>query len=144
MNTINWLSMFLSSITPLVIGLIYFHKNVFGKVIQYAAAASERKPNKVVIIVLTLVFSFFISFFLLNFNNDGINQEGDFDTFAHGVWHGVFVAITLVTPVVVISGIIGRLTWKNILAMVFYWIICLALMGGIMDAMNHWENITLT
>lgn len=26
---------------------------------------------------------------------------------------------------------------------VFYWIITLALMGGILDAMNHWQNIPM-
>ncbi len=123
------------------IGLAYFHKNAFGKVWSDSIGASDKKLNKITLIIISLILSFFLSFFLLNFNNSGINQEGDFDTFGHGVWHGVFIAITVVTPVVVITGIFARNRWKNMLIMILYWIITLALMGGILDAMNHWENV---
>ena len=90
-----------------------------------------------------IVFSFFLSFFLLNFNNSGINQEGDFDTFQHGAWHGTFIAITVVSPVIISIGYFLRISWRKILILILYWIITLALMGGILDAMNHWENVLI-
>lgn len=144
MDTINWLSMILSTITPLVIGLAYFHKNAFGKVWSDAIGTSDKKMNTIVLVIVSIVLSFFLSFFLLNFNNGGIDQEGNFDTFGHGVWHGVFVAITVVAPVVVVTELFGRKRWKHILIIMFYWIITLALMGGILDAMNHWENVIVS
>ncbi|GGI57721.1 DUF1761 family protein [Winogradskyella haliclonae] len=144
MDNINWLSMILSTITPLVIGLTYFHKKVFGKALSDSIDTSDKKLNKFILVIVSLILSFFLSFFLLNFNNDGINQEGDFDTFGHGVWHGVFIAITVVSPVVIITETFGLKRWKNMLIIICYWIITLALMGGLLDAMNHWENVIVS
>lgn len=142
MDNINWFSMALATITPLCIGYFYYHKALFGKA-WADAAVTHKKSNKVITLIVALVLSFLLSFFLLNFNNSGINQEGDFDTFQHGAWHGAFIAITTVTPVIVIHGFFGQKTWKFMLINILYWVITLALMGGILDAMNHWENIVI-
>ena len=143
MDKINWLSMVLATMTPMIIGFFYFHKAMFGKVWMDSSNITNNKLNVIVTFALSIVFSFFLSFFLLNFNNGGINQEGNFDTFAHGAWHGVFIAVTTVIPVIVINGLFGKKAWKNMLISIFYWIITLALMGGILDAMNHWENVLI-
>ena len=146
MDDINWLSMVLATITPMVIGFFYYHKAIFGKAWMDSIGMTDekaKKGNRVVPIVVSIVLSFFLSFFLLNFNNSGINQEGDFDTFRHGAWHGMFIAITTVSPVIVINGFFGQKSWKNMLINIFYWIITLALMGGILDVMNHWENVLM-
>jgi len=79
----------------------------------------------------------------LNFNNDGLNQEGELDTFLHGAWHGMLLAIVAVVPVIVAIRYFGQKAWKNMLINICYWIITLALMGGMLDAMNHWENIPM-
>ncbi len=141
MDTINWLSLFFSTITPLIVGALYYHKNVFGKVLLDATGYRDKKISTMVTLIVAIVFSFFLSFFLLNFNNGGIDQEGDFDTFQHGVWHGIFVAVTIASPVIITNGLFGKKSWKSMLIHILYWIITLALMGGILDAMNHWENV---
>ncbi|WP_298903165.1 DUF1761 domain-containing protein [uncultured Psychroserpens sp.] len=146
MDDINWFSMALASITPLCIGFLYYHKNLFGKVWTSTIDISDKtvkKPNRIVTVIVAIVLSFILSFFLLNFNNSGFNQEGDFDTFAHGAWHGTFIAITTVTPVIVVNGLFGQRHWKHMGINILYWIITLALMGGILDAMNHWNNVPL-
>lgn len=146
MDKINWLSMVLATLTPVFIGFLYYHKAVFGKAWMDSIGMTDEKAkeaNMVVIFGVSIVLSFLLSFLLLNFNNSGINQEGDFDTFKHGAWHGIFLAITTATPVMVINGLFEQKTWKNMLINVFYWIITLALMGGILDAMNHWKNIPM-
>ncbi|MEO0728588.1 MAG: DUF1761 domain-containing protein [Bacteroidota bacterium] len=143
---INWLSMLLASATPLVIGIIYYHPSVFGKAWGNSLGKSVEElagGNKVVAAIVYLLTSFLLAFFLLNFNNDGINQEGDFDNFPHGAWHGLFVAVTIVIPIVIMSGLRERQSWKTRLINVFYWIITLAIMGGVVDAMNHWQNIPM-
>ena len=70
-------------------------------------------------------------------------QEGEFDTFKHGAWHGIFIAIAVATPIIVVNGLFGHKAWKKILINILYWVITLALMGGILDAMNHWTNIPM-
>ena len=146
MDNVNWLSMILATITPMFIGFFYYHKAIFGRVWMDSIGMTDKKAKKAnmkVTFAVSIVLSFLLSFFLLNFNNDGINQEGAFDTFRHGAWHGVFIAITIVTPVIVTNGLFGQKVWKNMLINIFYWIITLALMGGILDAMNHWENVSM-
>ena len=138
--------MVLATIMPLIIGYIYYHKSLFGNVWRDSLALAEtsgKQFNTPSVLIFALVFSFLLAFFLLNFNNSGINQEGDFDNFQHGAWHGTFIAITVVLPVIVINGYFGRKNWKNMLINLGYWIITLTLMGGVIDAMNHWENIII-
>jgi hypothetical protein len=146
MENVNWLSIILATLTPMCIGFLYYHKAVFGKAWMDSIGLTEEKAkeaNLVVTFVVSMVFSFLLSFVLLNFSNDGINQEGEFDTFQHGAWHGAFLAVIIVTPVLIINGLFEQKRWKSMLINVFYWIITLALMGGILDAMNHWENIPM-
>jgi len=143
MDKINWLSMIFATLMPLITGYFYYNKGLFGKIIDSTYLIDKTK-DKIILVVIFLLISFFLSFFLLNFNNSGVNQEGNFDTFAHGAWHGTFIAITVVTPVVVITGWLTKKIWKHIIIHILYWIITLALMGGILDAMNHWKNIIIT
>jgi len=143
MDEVNWLSMVLATITPMLIGFFYYHKAVFGKAWMDSTSMADTKGKKIITFGVSIVLSFLLSLLLLNFNNDGINQEGDFDTFRHGAWHGTVIAIAIVTPVLVINGFFRQKAWKNILIDIFYWIITLALMGGILDVMNHWDNISM-
>jgi hypothetical protein len=146
MEITNWLSMVLATIMPLLIGLVYYHPALFGKTWMDSIGQAGRqhsRSHRVIAIAVALVFCFFLSFFLLNFNNGGINQEGDFDTFKHGAWHGAFIAITTAAPIIVINGLFGHRSWKSMLINLLYWVITLALMGGLLDALNHWENIVL-
>lgn len=145
MDDINWFSMLIATIIPISIGFLYF-KAIFGNTWLDSIGIAEKKikkTNMILIIGVSIILSFFLSFFLLNFNNSGINQEGDFDTFQHGAWHGTFIAITVVSPVIITNGLFGRKSWKNMLINILYWIITLALMGGVLDAMNHWKNIII-
>ena len=140
-NEINWFSVLLTTFLPIGIGLLYFHPRVFGKFTGITSNEPTWRKRNIPALIASLALSFLLSVFLLNFNNDGINQEGDFDTFRHGAWHGVFVALLIAFPVTVTNGFFGRTPWKKIAVTLIYWIIVLALMGGILDAMNHWENI---
>ena len=142
MENINWLSMVIAVLTPMIVGSIYYHKALFGKAWMDSIGMTEEKAkeaNMAVVFGLSLVMSFLIAFFLLNFNN-GSGQEGEFDTFKHGVFHGVFLVIVLVGPIFVTNGLFEQKSWKNILINIGYWAITLGLMGGLLDAMNHWTS----
>ncbi len=137
----NVLSIVLSTLTPLLLATIFYRKQFFRQSAE--DINNTKKFNKVVFIGIALIASFLLSFFLLNFNNDGINQEGQYDTFQHGAWHGGFVAVTIVIPVTLVLGVLSRKNWKGILTDIAFWLISLMLMGGIVDAMNHWQNIPM-
>ncbi len=142
MENTNILSLFVSSCIPLLVGYIYYSKNLAGNAWRTIFNAGEKHispTSKIMVIVISLIMSFFLSFFLLDFNN-GPGQEGDFDTFAHGAWHGCFIAIIIGMPFLFMNGLFEFKKIKVLFINFLYWLISLALMGGIIDAMNHWPN----
>ena len=142
MEHINWLSLILAMLVPLAMGFIYYHKALFGKAWMASIGMTEEKQkeaNMPVIMVVSLVLSFFIAFFMLHFCN-GAGQEAEFDTFKHGAFHGAFIAIIFVIPITIIDGLFEQKSWKSMLINAGYWILTLAIMGGILDAMNHLPN----
>ena len=142
MENVNWLSMVIATVIPTVTGFIWYHKALFGTAWMDSIGMTEEKmkdANMGVIFGISFVMAFFLSFFLINFNN-GPGQEGGFDTFKHGAFHGAFIGIIVIMPVLISGGLFEHRSWKNIFINVGYWIITLVLMGGVLDAMNHWPN----
>lgn len=142
MEGVNWLSIVISSLIPMIVGFIYYHKSLFGNAWMKSIGMTEEKArqgNMAVIFGVSLVLSVMLSFFLLGFNNSP-GQEGEFDTFKHGAFHGVIVSLFVAVPVLVTSGLFEQRSRNNLLINVGYWVITLALMGGVVDAMNHMPN----
>lgn len=63
---------------------------------------------------------------------DFMNRFGNnFRTFKHGALHGTFMAILLALPVMATNALFERKSFKYIAINVGFWIVCFALMGGI-------------
>ena len=56
----------------------------------------------------------------------------NFRTFKHGVLHGVIAGITIALPVLGINALFERKGFKYIAVNVGYWIVTMAIMGGIL------------
>jgi len=52
-------------------------------------------------------------------------------SFGHGVVHGIMLGVFLVLPIIGIISLFERRTWKYVLVNAGYWILTLALMGGV-------------
>ena len=144
MQEISWLSVIISILIPTAVGFGYYHKAVFGKAWMDSLGFTDddmKGANMGMMMGVSLIMSFLLTFFLINFNNSP-GQEGAFDTFKHGAFHGVFVGLIVVMPVLITNGLFERKSWKNMFINVGYWLLTLALMGGVVDAMNHWPDIT--
>lgn len=142
MENINWLSIIIATLIPTITGFIYYNPKVVGTAWMKSLGITEehmKKGNMPVIFGVSLVMSFLLAFFLVHFCN-GEGQEGEFDTFQHGAWHGAFIGILVAMPVLVTNGLFELKNFANQAINVTYWIITLALMGGVLDAMNHWVN----
>lgn len=142
-NNINWLSLLLSTLVPMVLGMIYYHKALFGKVWMSSFGLDEEKlkgGNMAVMMAGALVMAFLISFFLLQWNN-GLSQEGEFDSFKHGAFHGVLLSLFVVIPISISGALFEHRSIKGTLVNGLYWLISLVIMSGIMDAMNSWPNV---
>ena len=72
-----------------------------------------------------------ISLWLKNF----MDQYGqNFRTFKHGAFHGTLSGIFYAFPIIAINALFERRSWKYIWIHTGYWILTLALMGGIVCA----------
>ena len=142
MENVNWLSLVIATLVPMILGFIYYHKALFGNAWMDSIGMTEEKvksANMGKIMGISLVMSFLIAFFMMNFCN-GAGQEGEFDTFKHGVAHGAIISVFLIIPIFVSNGLFEQKSWTNILINAGYWLLTLAIMGGILDAMNHFPN----
>jgi Protein of unknown function (DUF1761) len=138
----NILAIVLGALIPMLLGFIYYHPKVFGKVWMESTGLSEealKKGNMAMIFGVSLVMSLLMSMFLL-VNVDGPGQENEFDSFKHGAFHGFLISLMVAMPVMVITGLFERKSFKNLSINILYWIIALSLMGGVIDALNHWPN----
>lgn len=118
-----------------------------------------KKFNMPVVFGSTLVLGFFFAvslnfvvihqwhFFSLLADDPGINdpnsetgrtltafigQYGDrFRTFKHGAFHGILNGITFALPIIAVTALYERKSWKYILLNAGFWMTCMALMGGV-------------
>ncbi|MBS1645714.1 MAG: DUF1761 domain-containing protein [Bacteroidetes bacterium] len=60
----------------------------------------------------------------------------NFRTFKHGVLHGILAGFMIALPVIATSAMFERKSAKYIAINAGYWIVCFALMGGIICAWN--------
>jgi hypothetical protein len=64
-----------------------------------------------------------------------MDQYGhNFRTFKHGAFHGTLSGIIFVLPIIGINALFERRSWKYIWLHTGYWMLTLALMGGILCA----------
>ena len=141
MPPVNWLSFAIAVLIPMILGFIWYNPKVFGKAWMESIGMTEEKAkeaNMPLTFGLSLVLSALLAFFLINFVNAPVEQEGIYDTFKHGAFHGAFLGVVVVIPVMVTNGLFEQKSWKNMLINVAYWTLAMALMGGVLDAMNTW------
>jgi hypothetical protein len=72
-----------------------------------------------------------------NYFADFMTRYGtNFRTFKHGVFHGVLIGIFFALPIFAINAMFEKKGFKYIAINVGYWIVSLALMGGVICAYN--------
>lgn len=143
MEHVNWLSYVIAVLVPMIVGFIWYNPKVFGKAWMDSIGMTEEdaaKANMPVTFGISIVMSALLAFFMLYFVNAPADQEGQYDTFGHGAFHGAFLAIIVAMPVLVTNGLFEQKNFKNLGINVAYWIVALALMGGVLDVMNHFPS----
>lgn len=138
---INWLGFILAVLTPTIVGFIYYNQAVMGRQWMASIGMTEEKAkeaNMAVVFGVSFVMSVLISFFMLGFCNGPGQDVPEFDTFRHGAAHGLIVSVFLLIPTMITNGLYEQRSWKNMLITGSYWVITLALMGGILDHFHHW------
>lgn len=161
----NWLAIIGASLIPMLLGFIYYHPAVMGKMWMDVNGFKEEDlkqgSNMAVIFISSFILSFLLAFsmqFIVIHQNhvgsilmnhpefqdpttelgkwfaDFMSKYGrEFRTFKHGALHGVITAIFTILPVMGTSALFERRGGKYIFVNILYWIICFAIMGGIIS-----------
>ncbi|MBU2949685.1 DUF1761 domain-containing protein [Tamlana agarivorans] len=152
----NPIAMLVAAFSALVVGFIWYNPKVFGNAWIKSAGLSETElkgGNMVKIFGLALLFAFMLSSALPGivihqagalslvggdptkalpsydvFISDYANA---FRTFKHGALHGVLTGIFVVLPILGTNALFERKGAKYIFINSGYWIVTLAIMGGI-------------
>ena len=156
----NFYMFFVAALIPMVIGAIYYHPKVFGNSWMKVNGFTEESlkgGNMAVIFGVSYVFSVLLAMALggltihqtgafsmmaPDIGVSGSQAQADFNalmetygstgrTFGHGALHGVFAGIFIALPIIGVNALFERRGWKYTLIHLGYWIITLALMGGL-------------
>lgn len=152
----NIVAILVASVVAWIIGAIWYNPKVFGTVWMKESGMTEEKlkgANMVKLYGLALLFAFLVAFTLrfltihqtgafsmINGDAEGalpsyaafIADYGDaFRTFKHGAFHGVLTSITMALPIIGMNAIFERKSAKYIFINTGYWVVSMAIMGGI-------------
>lgn len=151
------LSALVAALSTFVVGFIWYNPKVFGTAWMKAEGLTEeqlKKGNMAKIFGLSFVFAFIAGFMIVPvavihqfgaFSMTGGDPEHAkasysafmadygtaFRTFKHGAFHGTFLGLFLAFPVIAINGLYSHKPWKLIFITAGYWVVTLAIMGGI-------------
>lgn len=140
----NFLAIAVAALVPMILGALYY-----GPIFGNAWAASQGKtmkelePNNMALTYgLALLVAFILAFYLktnIELTHKDINDAGElyfgsFHSFKHGALHGAMSGLLGVIPVVVSLSLFHKMSGKNILLNVVFWLLAMAIMGGIVDA----------
>ncbi len=160
---VNFYMYFITALIPLFVGSIYYSPMLLGNAWMEENNFSKEDlegGNMVKILGLAYLCGIFISFTLtgvvvhqygalqmmmpevLESGSIAMNEyvglmdkyEGNFRTFGHGALHGVILALLFVLPLIATNSLFERRTWRYNLIHAGYWLITLALIGGVLCA----------
>ncbi|GAA3776815.1 hypothetical protein GCM10022271_06240 [Corallibacter vietnamensis] len=153
---INFLSLLAAAVSALIIGAIWYNPKVFGTAWMKAADMTEEKmqgANMAKIFILAFIFAFLLAFalqFLTIHQTGALGMVGGdpslakpsfeafmadygtaFRTFKHGALHGTIAGIFIALPILGTNALFERKGAKYIFINAGYWIVTMAIMGGI-------------
>ena len=139
---INWIALIVAAIIPLVTGFIWYNTKVFGTAWMKETGMTEEKakgmnPGKTY--GLAVVFAFLIAFLMwpqvmLGGGPGEAHGAEPFMTFKHGALHGAMVGLFFVLPAFATNALFEMKSAKYVMINAGYWIVTMALMGGIINA----------
>ena len=158
--SIDWPIILLAAIIPLIVGFIWYNPKVFGNAWMKSAGMTEENmkgANMILIFGLCYLFGIMLATALMTIviHQMGLfsSLQGDetpetaaymknfFDTygsrfrsFKHGALHGTISGLFIALPVLGTCALFERKGFKYIAVHTGYWMLTLALMGGVLCA----------
>lgn len=153
---INFLAIIAAAVSALVVGFVWYNPKVFGNAWMQVADMSEEKikgGNMAKIFGLALFFALLLAFalqFITIHQTGAMGMVGGdptkalpsydafmadygnaFRTFKHGALHGTIAGVFIALPIIGTNALFERKSAKYIFINSGYWIVTLAIMGGI-------------
>ena len=130
----------IAAIIPMIVGFLWYNPKTFENAWMDTIGMTREKMesgNMLVTLGLSLLMAFILTLPLAFFVNHPAANGGapSSDTFGHGAFHGVFMTILIVLPIIGTKALFEQRGFKYVLINVGYWMVTLALMGGILDAL---------
>lgn len=129
-----------AAIIPLIVGFFWYGNMGFGKAWMSTVGMTEEKAasgNMALTFGLAIVLAFVLTLVMMPFVNHGASADGvreaSSNTFGHGAFHGALMGILVALPLIANKALFEQLSFKYVAINVGYWIVSLALMGGVLD-----------
>jgi len=146
MPELNIFAIIVAALVPSIFGAIYYGPLAESAWLKSLGRTKEEmKPNNPAVtyglaLLMALLLSFTMKMVIEMVHKD-VNDAGELilgstHTFGHGAFHGLFMALTLIVPVIVSLSLFQKSSAKNILLNAVFWIVTMSIMGGILDAWN--------
>ncbi|MEP7197442.1 MAG: DUF1761 domain-containing protein [Saprospiraceae bacterium] len=130
----NWLAIAVAAISTLIVGFIYYHPKVMGNA-WMKASGMTREQGKSMNMGMTFGISVVLSFLVGVALTVNVQHGGpEFQTFKHGAYHGAMTGVFMAIPIIGVPAMYEMKGWNYILINAGYWILAMALMGGIICA----------
>jgi len=142
---VNYIAVVVAGLIPSILGAIYYGP-LFEK--QWLNSLGKTKEEMVpsnmgltygLALLMAMIASYSLKIFI-EFLHRGVENGAltfaNFHSFKHGAFHGFFIALTLVVPIIVSMSLFQKRSGSNIILNVVFWLLCFTLMGGILDAWN--------
>jgi hypothetical protein len=157
----NFIVLFLAALVPMVIGFIWYGPlfgNAWMAQMGFTKESLEG-TNMVKTLIISYILSLLVAFALVQMvihqmgafstlaGDPGFNEQtgeafayfqdfatkyGDrFRTFKHGAFHGVLYGVFLIVPILGTIALFEKKSFKYVAINAGYWIVTLAIMGGI-------------
>lgn len=146
MPELNYLAIIVAALVPSILGAIYYGPLLEKHWLDSLGKTKEQMvpDNMGLTYGLALLMAVFVSFMLkmnIELTHKELNDAGElvfgsFHRFGHGALHGGMTAGLLVVPVLISLSLFQKSSGKNIILNAVFWILCFAIMGGILDAWN--------
>jgi hypothetical protein len=127
----NWLAVFVTALTSMIVGFIWYNPKVFGTAWMKATGLTmddSKKSNMGLIFSLSYVCSVVVCAYLSTW----VHTDDHLSPFMHGAFHGMMLSVFIAVPFVIQNALYETRGWKYALINASYTIVTTSIEGGIL------------
>ncbi len=130
----EFIQLIIAAIIPMVMGFFWYGPLLFKNAWMKSVGMTEEKAkesNMPIIFGLSFIMALLLAFFVSHLVR---HDPAGLHPFVHGLLHGSMIGIFAAVPVLVTNSLFEQKSVSNMLINAGYWILTIALMGGLLCA----------